>query len=205
MNPRSFFAPSAIALATLTALAGCGDDASSAPAAREVPSDATTADAPAVALPAPNLRTELTATTAGAARATVPVPALPARVVAPTRSATPPSGQLRISRLVLARDVVDRAPVGAATSFRAADGERLYAFLEVRNDAATDAPLIVTFRRVDSAARDERGGVTLTVPAAQRRWRTWSFTRQARTPGSWEALVRTVDGRELARTPFTVE
>lgn len=199
----STVARSTIALAILTALAGCGDDSPTAAPERAAPSTVVAppieVDAPSTAtLRAPRLDTELAATTA-TARTTNSAPH--------TQRATEreASGDVRIARLVLATDVVDRAPVGAATTFRAADTERLFAFLEVRNDAATESELVVIFRRTDSTDRDERGGVSLIVPAAQRRFRTWSFTRHAKAAGAWEAVVRTADGRELARAPFVVE
>ena len=203
MTRRSMFARTTIALAILTALAGCGDDSPAAVPERAAQSSVVAPPiaehAPCIAaLRAPRLDTELAATTA-AARHTNPAPQTH------RSSEREGTGDVRIARLVLATDVVDRAPVGAATTFRAADTERLFAFLEVGNEAATDRELVVVFRRTDSTDRDERGGVSLTVPAAQRRWRTWSFTRHAKAPGAWEAVVRTVDGDELARAPFVIE
>ena len=199
----STVARSTLALAILTALAGCGDDAPTTIPERAAPS---TVIAPPIAegapstaaLRAPRLDTDLAATTASA-RVTNRAPHTQRET---EREA---SGDIRITRLVLATDVVDRTPVGAATTFRAADTERLFAFFEVRNDAAIESELVVVFRRTGSTDRDERGGVSLTVPAAQRRFRTWSFTRHAKAPGGWEAVVRTPDGRELARAPFVIE
>lgn len=200
---RSTVIRSSIALAILTALAGCGDDSSNAMPERAASSVVAAApnaeDAPSpAALRAPHLETELAATTPTAR----PSDTAPRTERASERATR---GDVRVARLVLATDVVDRAPVGAGTTFRAADTERLFAFLEVRNDAPTDSELVVVFRRTDSTDRDERGGVSLTVPAAQRRWRTWSFTRHAKAPGAWEAVVRTADGDELARAPFVIE
>lgn len=199
----STVARSSIALAILTALAGCGDDSSTAMPERTASSVVAAApiaeDAPsAAALRAPHLDTELAATTP-TARVAATAPHTQRASERATR------GDVSVARLVLAADVVDRAPVGAGTTFRAADTERLFAFLEVRNDAATDGELVVVFRRTDSTDRDERGGVSLTVPAAQRRFRTWSFTRHAKAPGAWEAVVRTAGGDELATAPFVIE
>jgi len=154
MTPRSLLAPSAIAFTVLAALAGCGDDAGIAAPERATqsavaPAATDTPAASAASLRAPSVRTELARDELRRARE-------PSRE--PTRAAADvrgshgehgsggvraesasggargesASGSVRVSRLVLATDVVDRAPVGAATAFRAADTERLYAFLELR-------------------------------------------------------------------------
>jgi hypothetical protein len=47
------------------------------------------------------------------------------------------------------------------------------------------------------------GPIELEVGAAPR-WRTWAYTRAASKPGSWHAVVRNENGKELAKTEFEV-
>ncbi|MCC7542533.1 MAG: DUF2914 domain-containing protein [Deltaproteobacteria bacterium] len=162
----------------------------------------TTATAPAApALP-----------TAASAPATAPAPANVALVSTrgatqrPMRLASNPetrsSGGLRVHRIVLARGVANRVPVEAGERFVVGGpDERLYTWVEVENAGEEAAELVFTWIPPQGVAR---GGQALEVPSA-RRWRTWAFTRQARTPGEWTAEVRTVDGELLARQSFVVE
>ena len=46
--------------------------------------------------------------------------------------------------------------------------------------------------------------MTLEVPGAQRRFRTWGYTRYIDTPGTWRALVVAEDGTVLASQEFEV-
>jgi hypothetical protein len=109
-------------------------------------------------------------------------------------------GALVARRVLLARGVENREPIGVSASFRR-DGAPVYAFLEVQN---LGAPTTVTvrFARVDDPTRTV-GNVVLSVPTSAR-WRTWSFTRLARTPGAWAAVVEGADGQPLGRAEFTV-
>jgi hypothetical protein len=45
--------------------------------------------------------------------------------------------------------------------------------------------------------------VTLAVKSSPR-WRTWAFSRAVDSEGEWAAVVRSADGRELARETFSV-
>jgi hypothetical protein len=105
---------------------------------------------------------------------------------------------LRVKRLVIAHGVKNREPVEPAATFTA--GERIYAFIEVGNPAAVVSEVRVSFARVGGK---ERGSVRLEVGASPR-WRTWSYTQQAREAGEWEAIVRDGNGDVIARQRFTV-
>lgn len=164
---------------------------------------------PAVALSPPSPSRESRDEEAGVARmphfAVTPV-VLAATTRAAVRPATPSErrGSLSVRRAVVARDVIDREPEGASDGFTTDETAKLFVFLAVRNDSAVDAALTVSFARTDVGDARERGGVTLTVPAAARRFRTWAYTRQVHAPGAWVAIVRDADGAEVTRLPFTV-
>ena len=107
---------------------------------------------------------------------------------------------LKIKRLLLARDVDAREPVGPADAFELDEVERIYAFVEVNNRDRVESEIFVTFEPADGPAR---GHVRLRVGASSR-WRTWAFTRGVREAGSWAAVVRNGEGELLARQPFEV-
>ncbi len=107
---------------------------------------------------------------------------------------------LTVKRLVIASGVSGREPVGAATTFTAGAQDRIYAFVEVGNPDGATSEVSVSFFKDGGA---ERGGVKLRVGASPR-WRTWSFTRLAKEPGTWHAVVRNAKGEELARTRFEI-
>ncbi|MEZ4293476.1 MAG: DUF2914 domain-containing protein [Polyangiaceae bacterium] len=110
---------------------------------------------------------------------------------------------LRVRRLVVAEGVERgrREPVGAASSFKASDVDKLYAFVEIENPNRADSEVFVTFE--PDGEGPSQGQVTLDVGAAPR-WRTWAYTRGVKKAGSWAAVVRSADGTVLARTPFEV-
>lgn len=108
---------------------------------------------------------------------------------------------LAMRRLIVARGVDDREPVGADSRFRT-DEERIYAFMEMVNNSDEDRQVVVTFERDDGA---EVGHITVNVPANAPRWRTWAWSRHINTPGTWTAVITTPDGTELGRERFQVE
>jgi hypothetical protein len=141
--------------------------------------------------PAPATATAPATTTAITATAATPSP----RTEAPVRHAT----ALRVDRLVVARGIVDREPQGADTMFGSSE-KRVFAFLEVTNPEHAPGEVTVQFIAPDGVARP---AVDVSVgPSA--RWRTWAFTRQARTIGTWKAIVRDERGHVLASTEFDV-
>jgi hypothetical protein len=111
------------------------------------------------------------------------------------------SAKLRIKRLVLTEGVKGREPVETKSSFSAAEAKRIYAFVEVENPAAEESEITVSFEPTSGGAA--HGNITLDVGASPR-WRTWAFTRGARTAGAWTAVVRGPDGDVLAKAPFEV-
>ena len=119
------------------------------------------------------------------------------RSESPAGSIAPP----KLKRLVVTTGVEDREPV-ADKPLRAGE-EPIYAFVELQNPTPTDQFVVVTFERGDGT--ESVGYIKLKVPAKQPRWRTWGRTRMINDAGPWVAVVRTVDGRELARERFDVQ
>jgi hypothetical protein len=105
-----------------------------------------------------------------------------------------------VNRLVVARGVEAREPLGVDTTF-AKDEKRVFAFVEVANPER--APGEVTVEFLDPAGHVQPP-VELTVGDSPR-FRTWAFTRRAHTPGEWKALVKDENGHVLAETAFQVK
>lgn len=108
---------------------------------------------------------------------------------------------LKVTRLVMARDVAGREPVGVATSFGEGETERLFAFVELTNETREPSGIVV-------ALTPPGGGAAVRIPldvGAGRRWRTWAMTRKARAPGAWSVAVSdAAGGAVLARTSFEI-
>lgn len=178
-------------------LAGCGErhDARPPAAAAAASPAATQCPEPAVAVAAPPASPPAAAVTAPDASV----------AVGKTGKAGSEKGrgaaELKVKRLVLAEGVKDREPVAPGTMFRAPETERLYAFLEIENPGDVEGEVTVAF--VPPGGGAPVGNVTLGVGPSPR-WRTWAFTRGARTVGEWTAIVRSETGEELARAPFEV-
>ena len=107
------------------------------------------------------------------------------------------NAQMRIKRVVLTRGVKGHEPIDPTTTV-ATGPEPLYAFVEVENKSPDDGAIVITFEKGSTRT----GNIELKVPANQNRWRTWGWTRGVRESGSWAVVVRSVGGRELARTAF---
>ncbi len=150
------------------------------------------------------------ASPAGASAATQsPAPlaaAPPAAQSAPpktlAKTAKADGSALQVNRLVVATEVDRdrRQPLGQAARFEKGDFEKLYAFLEIDNPGG-ESEIVVSFD--PPSDKPEKGRVTLGVGTSPK-WRTWAFSRAFDEAGSWEAVVRTTSGKELARTPFEV-
>lgn len=108
---------------------------------------------------------------------------------------------LSIQRLVTAAKIEHREPLTASAVF-GHHSEKVYAFVEASNASEQDKTLLVHFIGPDGQVS---GGIELRIPAAAPRWRTWAFTRHAKTPGLWRVELRTADGSLLAALPFEVE
>lgn len=107
---------------------------------------------------------------------------------------------LSIRRLVVAGQIEEREPV--TTDALRANGDPIYAFLELRNDSDEPKQVVVTF---EHPAGPRVGHVKLDVPANQHRWRTWAQTGLVKKPGKWTAVVRSPEGAELGRSAFVAE
>jgi hypothetical protein len=131
--------------------------------------------------------------------------------LAPTLTLTPASSPhsdapaprhataLRVERLVVARGIEGREPLGTDTLF--ADTEkRIFAFVEVSNPERAPGDLTVQFVAPSGAKEPP---IDLSVGDSPR-WRTWAFTRRAHEPGTWTAVVRDERGHVLASTEFDV-
>ncbi len=142
---------------------------------------------------------------AAAAPTQAPPAAAPGTAAAPAakapRAQAPLDAAARVTRLSVAKGVERRQPVGEAERFERGSYERLYAYLEVDNRGEPGA-VVVSF--VPPGGGPERGRVRLDVGASPR-YRTWGYSRAIDLPGRWSAVVRSLDGRELARTSFDVE
>ncbi len=108
---------------------------------------------------------------------------------------------LTIQRLVTAPEVERREPLGSSSVFGPHD-ERVYAFVEVRNESEEDKTLLVHFIGPEGQVS---GGIELRIPASTPRWRTWAYTRNATKPGIWRVEIRSDDGTLIGALPFEVE
>jgi hypothetical protein len=129
------------------------------------------------------------------------VAAVAAAAAAPAAAPRPVEGPLTVRRLTVGTAVVDREATGHASEYELASDTRLCAVVELANRGAASG-VRVRFEPEGDAARSV-GHVRLAAPSAPR-WRTWGCSERVRTPGTWSAVVETLDGRELAREVFTV-
>jgi hypothetical protein len=106
------------------------------------------------------------------------------------------SSVVAVRRLVVTHAVKDREPI---TPAELVTGTPILAFLELSNDDAIERNVVVTFER---EGRPAVGHVKLHVPASSPRFRTWARTHNLSEVGTWEAVIRSEDGKELGRQPF---
>jgi len=106
---------------------------------------------------------------------------------------------VQVVRHAACSGVVDHEPVGAALTFTAADGARLYLWCEV---ATKVVPTTITHRYYQGERLIQE--VPLTI--RDHRWRTWSYHTMGanRSPGEWR--IQAVDewGNTLAEAKVTV-
>ena len=165
-----------------------------------------TAPAPAPVTCAPQTTTAVAPAPTMTAASAAPAAVQPAPTVASTTpvasSVAPPARRatdLHVERLVVARGVEGREPQGTDTVF-STDDKRVFAFLEVDNPERAPGQLEVQFVAPDGKAQPP---IDVAVGESSR-WRTWAFTRRAKTPGTWKALVRDERGHVVASTEFDV-
>ncbi|XYH99045.1 DUF2914 domain-containing protein [Sorangium sp. So ce1128] len=183
-----------LALCTVS-LAGCGERHDA-----RLPAPVAAASPAAAQCPEPAAIAAATATPP-AATVTAPAPTATVAGIKEGKEKAKGAAELKVKRLVVAAGVKDREPVAPGTTFHAPETERLYAFIEIENRSEVEGEVTVAFVPPDGGA--PVGNVTLGVGPSPR-WRTWAFTRGARKPGEWTAVVRSETGEELARAPFEV-
>lgn len=115
------------------------------------------------------------------------------------RPVTP--AEVHVQRFVLATSVEGREPVGESDVF-GTDTKEIFAFVQLENEHGAPYAFQVHFEPVDGPT--SRYGVKLDVPSAVR-YRTWSWTRIKREPGKYKAVLRTLDGVDIATREFTIE
>lgn len=116
-----------------------------------------------------------------------------------TPSHVAPTEALAVRRLVVTNRIEGREP--AAVSEFSANGEEVYAFVELTNASAREQRIEIVF---EHESGQEVGFVKLPVPKDKTRWRTWGQTRQIKKSGRWVAKVRDASGAELLRQSFVV-
>jgi len=106
---------------------------------------------------------------------------------------------VQVVRHATCTGIANRAPVGAATSFTATDGARLYLWCEV---ATKVVPTTITHRYYQGERLIQE--VPLTI--RDHRWRTWSYhtLSPARSPGDWRIEAVDERGNTLAEAKVTV-
>jgi hypothetical protein len=126
-------------------------------------------------------------------------PSEPARASSPeprTEQKALAVDKVAVRRLILTHAVRDREPIAPA---ELVTGIPVLAFVELANEDAIERNVVVTFER---DGRPAVGHVKLHGPAGSPRFRTWARTHNLGESGTWEAVVRGDDGKELGRQPF---
>jgi hypothetical protein len=155
---------------------------------------------PAVCPPPAVVATTAVASSAVPAVAVSSATIVPSVAVATTTSPAEKRAQkLSVTRLSIARDVKGHEPVDVGTRFDSKE-PRLYAFIDVANPEKAVGEVTVEFQPPKGSAR---GNVTLKVGESER-YRTWAFTRLAKDPGQWKAVVKNERGEVLAEESFEV-
>lgn len=108
-------------------------------------------------------------------------------------------GSLRLKRIQFASSIESREPVDPEETFSAAQTDKLYAFLEISNEAKTESKITVTFIPPMGA----HSKVTLKV-GDKARWRTWAQRKSPKAIGTWKVVVHDESGRELGHRSFDV-
>ena len=108
---------------------------------------------------------------------------------------------VQLAELIVARGIEAKKPLDPGNSYTLGEFERIVAFMSVLNPSETEDELQVSF--LDTSDGRERGKVTVRV-GAQKKWRTWAFTKTINKAGKWEILVRNKDGLIIGRAPFEI-
>ena len=108
--------------------------------------------------------------------------------------------EVKVERFVLTSGVEGREPLDERDVFTT-DDAKIFAFVQLANDKAPFA-FRVHWEKLDEEPSPY--GVELTVPTAPR-YRTWSWTAIKRSPGQYKAVLRTLDGKDIASREFVIE
>ena len=118
-------------------------------------------------------------------------------------AAREPSSQsessFRAKRLVVAKKVDGREPVGVARSFDSSKVDEVAVFVELANDARESGKIVVRFEPPSAAPFE----VKLEVGASPR-WRTWATTKRPLEEGTWTVRVSDEAGALVGSTTFEV-
>lgn len=129
---------------------------------------------------------------------TSPAPAAAGSQVTQTKTAVHQAQTLKIEDAVIATDVKNRAPVGAAETFSATVG-KLYCFTKV-----VGAKEPTEIKQVWFFNNNKVASVTLPVKAIT--WRTFSSkTIPQETKGDWRVEIQSSDGTVLKTLNFKIQ
>ena len=108
------------------------------------------------------------------------------------------SSQLTIEKLVIAKNVENREPVGASDSFPATT-EKIYCFIEATNIEKDTQIKFVWYR-------DSKKVHTYKLPLKQGdRWRTYAYKNIYGKKGKWKVVVKDSAGNVITTASFSVE
>lgn len=110
------------------------------------------------------------------------------------------ASEVTVKRFLLSSGVAEREPLDARDTFKG--DEKIFAFMELSNAEGEPYAFRVHWEPTEGPA--SLYGVELHVKTSAR-FRTWSWTAIPREPGSYRAVLRTLDGEEIASHPFTIE
>lgn len=108
---------------------------------------------------------------------------------------------LQLAEFTVARGIEEKKPIDPRTAYKLGEFEKIAAYMIVINPSETADEIHISFRNVETGK--ERGKISVSV-GAQKKWRTWAYTRTIRTTGKWEILVRDKDEQLLGRAPFEI-
>ncbi len=108
---------------------------------------------------------------------------------------------LQVAELVVAKGIEARKPLDPKDSYKLGEYDRIVAYMLIANPTETANEVFVSFLHTDSGK--ERGKVSVSV-GAQKKWRTWAFSRMVNKAGKWEVIVRDKDENVIGRTLFEI-
>jgi Protein of unknown function (DUF2914) len=112
------------------------------------------------------------------------------------------SGRVTVTEVVVARAIEDHEPVGAGTTFSAADGP-FFCFVRVENRSRAEGAVFVAWEAADGGPASARGGLRLAISASPR-FRTYARNGMTRAAGAYRCVVRDEDGNVLGSAEYTL-